>query len=274
MSEDRLQPERHVSSITPIIVSAGAKLLLAIIVYIIGHFIIKLVLKAINKNTKLSDKIDGTVKSFIMSFVKIALYIVLVISIIGIMGVPMASVVTVLASGGVAIGLALQGSLANLAGGIMLMIFKPFKQGDYVSAAGASGTVKEITIFYTTFLSVDNQKIMVPNGSLMNANITNYSSEEFRRVDLEFACAKSENVADIQKLILNAISATDKVLSDPAPFARLSGATNESSLFAARVWCKSEDYWDVYFDATEKVANVLAAAGVKSPAVRVISENN
>ena len=120
----------------------------------------------------LMDKIEGTVRTFILSFLKAGLYAILAISIIGIMGVPMASVVAVLASAGVAIGLALQGALSNLAGGIMLMIFKPFHQGDYVSAAGVEGVVKEVTLFYTVILTLDNKRITVPNGSLMNANIT------------------------------------------------------------------------------------------------------
>ena len=147
------------------------------------------------------DKIEGTVRTFILSFLKAGLYAILAISIIGIMGVPMASVVAVLASAGVAIGLALQGALSNLAGGIMLMIFKPFHQGDYVSAAGVEGVVKEVTLFYTVILTLDNKRITVPNGSLMNANITDYSAEELRRVDLRFACAKSEAPAKIQDMI-------------------------------------------------------------------------
>lgn len=146
------------------------------------------------------DKIEGTVRTFILSFLKAGLYAILAISIIGIMGVPMASVVAVLASAGVAIGLALQGALSNLAGGIILMIFKPFHQGDYVSAAGVEGVVKEVTLFYTVILTLDNKRITVPNGSLMNANITDYSAEELRRVDLRFACAKSEAPAKIQDM--------------------------------------------------------------------------
>ena len=218
------------------------------------------------------DKIEGTVRTFILSFLKAGLYAILAISIIGIMGVPMASVVAVLASAGVAIGLALQGALSKLAGSIMLMIFKPFHQGDYVSAAGVEGVVKEVTLFYTAILTLDNKRITVPNGSLMNANITDYSAEELRRVDLRFACAKSEAPAKIQDMMIAAMKANPKVLSDPEPFARISGATNEAMEFTVRAWCKSDDYWDVYFDLTQKITESMAENGVKAPAVRITSE--
>ena len=182
------------SNLTAMATAVGGKLILALLVLLIGNALIKSALKMLAKS-KLLDKAEGTVRTFTLSFVKIGLYVILVISIIGIMGVPMASVVTVLASAGVAVGLALQGALSNLAGGIMLMLFKPFQLGDYVSAAGVEGVVKEVTLFYTVILTLDNKRITVPNGSLMNANITDFSSEELRRVDLTFACAKSESPA-------------------------------------------------------------------------------
>lgn len=251
--------------------AAGGKIVLALIVFIIGNLLIKTVLKMMEKS-KLMDKTEGIVRTFATSFVKIGLYVILVISIIGIMGVPMASVVAVLASAGVAVGLALQGALSNLAGGIMLMIFKPFKLEDYVSAAGVEGSIKELTLFYTVFITVDNKKITVPNGSLMNANIVNFSSEELRRVDLTFSCAKGEVPSRIQEIILSAIRSTPKVLTSPEPFARLSGGTNEAMEFTARAWCSEADYWDVYFDMTQKVTEAFAANNVKAPSVRITAE--
>jgi small conductance mechanosensitive channel len=140
-----------------------------------------------------------------------------------------------------------------------------------VEAAGVSGVVKEITLFYTVLNTPVNCRIHVPNGSLMNANIIDYSAEDTRRVDLTFACAKSESPAAIQKLILEAMRENEKVLADPAPFARLSGGTNEAMQFTARAWCKSADYWDVYFDLTQAVTEKLGENGVQAPAVRVIS---
>ena len=260
-----------ITNLAAMATAAGGKIILALLVLIIGNILIKSVLQFLGKS-KMMDKIEGTVRTFILSFLKAGLYAILAISIIGIMGVPMASVVAVLASAGVAIGLALQGALSNLAGGIMLMIFKPFHQGDYVSAAGVEGVVKEVTLFYTVILTLDNKRITVPNGSLMNANITDYSAEELRRVDLRFACAKSEAPAKIQDMMIAAMKANPKVLADPEPFARISGGTNETMEFTVRAWCKSDDYWDVYFDLTQKITESMAENGVKAPAVRITSE--
>lgn len=262
-----------ISSLANLSTSVGSKIIFAIIVLIVGKIAIKAVLKILNKG-KILDKTEGSVKTFTISFVKIALYVLLVISIIGILGVPMASIVAALASAGVAIGLALQGALSNLAGGIMLMIFKPFKLGDFVEAAGVSGVVKEITMFYTVIMTLDNKRITVPNGNLMNTNISDYSAEEFRRVDLEFSCAKSEDPANIQAILLKVMKENSKVLTTPAePFARVSGGTNEAMSFTVRAWCKNADYWDVYFDLTQSIIEALGEAGVQAPAARVLVEN-
>ncbi len=250
--------------------SIVGKVLLALVVWFVGKFAIKKILGLMDKIKGL-DKIEPNTRTFINSAVKWLLYVILIVSIVSILGVPMASVITVLGTAGAAVALSLQGSLANLAGGIMMVIFKPFKVGDFVEAAGVSGVVKEITLFYTVLNTPDNCRIHVPNGSLMNANIIDYSAEETRRVDLTFACAKSESPAAIQKLILEAMRENEKVLADPAPFARLSGGTNEAMQFTARAWCKSADYWDVYFDLTQAVTEKLGENGVQAPAVRVIS---
>jgi small conductance mechanosensitive channel len=250
--------------------SIVGKVLLALVVWFVGKFAIKKILGLMDKIKGL-DKIEPNTRTFINSAVKWLLYVILIVSIVSILGVPMASVITVLGTAGAAVALSLQGSLANLAGGIMMVIFKPFKVGDFVEAAGVSGVVKEITLFYTVLNTPDNCRIHVPNGSLMNANIIDYSAEDTRRVDLTFACAKSESPAAIQKLILEAMCTNEKVLTDPAPFARLSGGTNEAMQFTARAWCKSADYWDVYFDLTQAVTEKLGENGVQAPAVRVIS---
>lgn len=250
--------------------SIAPKLLGALIVFLVGKFLIGKVINILDRSHGMA-KLDGSVRSFSMSAIKAALYVILFVTIIGIMGVPMASVVAVIASAGVAVGLALQGALSNLAGGIMLVLFKPFRVGDYVDAAGVSGTVKEVTLFYTVIITTDNRHISVPNGSLMNTNVVNYSTEPLRRVDLAFACAKSETPADIQSIMINAMSANTKVLQDPAPFARVSGGTNEAMQFTVRAWCKNEDYWDVYFDLNQSITEALGAAGVNAPAVRIIN---
>ena len=245
------------------------KVILALIVWFIGKFAVKKITGLVGK-IKVLDKIEPNTRTFVLSAVKWLLYVILVVSIVAILGVPMASVITVLGTAGAAIALSLQGSLANLAGGIMLVIFKPFKVGEFVEAAGVSGTVKEINLFYTVLNTPDNCRINVPNGALMNANIVDYSAESMRRVDLTFASAKSEDPAKIQTLMQEVMAANEKVLQEPAPFARLSGGTNEAMQFTVRAWCKNADYWDVYFDLTQAITEKLGENGVQAPAVRVI----
>lgn len=246
------------------------KAALAVVVWFLGKFVIGKILELLGKSKKL-EALEATVRSFAMSFVKVALYAILIVSIISILGIETASIVAVLASAGLAVGLALQGALSNLAGGIMIVVFKPFKQGDYVDVAGASGVVTDVTLFYTVLTTLDNKRITIPNGSLMNANVVDYSAEENRRVDLTFSCAKSESPEKIQNIILDAIAKCDNVLDKPAaPFARVSGGTNEAMEFTVRVWTRGETYWDVYFDVIEKVTTAFGAEGVQAPAVRVI----
>ena len=247
------------------------KVLLAIVVWFVGKFIVSKIMGLVGK-IKVLEKVEPNTRTFVLSALKWLLYIVLVVSIVAILGVPMASVITVLGTAGAAIALSLQGSLSNLAGGIMLVIFRPFKVGDFVEASGVTGTVKEITLFYTVLNTVDNCRINVPNGALMNANIIDYSAEETLRVDLTFASAKSEDPQKIQSLMLEVMDQNEKVLKDPAPFARISGGTNEAMQFTVRAWCKTADYWDVYFDLTQAITEKLGENGVQAPAVRVISE--
>ena len=247
------------------------KVLLAIVVWFVGKFIVSKIMGLVGK-IKVLEKVEPNTRTFVLSALKWLLYVILVVSIVAILGVPMASVITVLGTAGAAIALSLQGSLSNLAGGIMLVIFRPFKVGDFVEASGVTGTVKEITLFYTVLNTVDNCRINVPNGALMNANIVDYSAEATRRVDLSFASAKSEDPKKIQSLMLDVMEQNEKVLKDPAPFARISGGTNEAMQFTARAWCKTEDYWDVYFDLTQAITEKLGENGVQAPAVRVISE--
>ena len=257
--------------IKEMLTSAGGNIVLAIVISIVGALLIKYLMKLLHK-VKSFEKLDPTVSHFVLNFIKWLLYVMLIIGVISILGVPMAQVIAVLASAGVAIGLALQGALSNLAGGILLMVMRPFNVGDYVDAAGASGVVQSINLFYTVILTIDNKRITVPNGSLMNSNVVDYTAEPQRRVDLVFACAKSEKPAEIQQCILDAVASSKFALQDPAPFARISGGTNEAMEFTVRVWCKTEDYWDLYFELNQSIVEAFAAKGVQAPALRVLNE--
>ncbi len=257
--------------IKDMLASAGGSIVLAIVVGVVGMIVIRFIMRMLKK-MKSFEKLDQTMTRFILNFIKWLLYVMLIIGIISILGVPMAQVIAVLASAGVAVGLALQGALSNLAGGILLMILRPFNVGDYVDAAGASGVVHAINLFYTEIITIDNKRITVPNGALMNANVTDYTCEPLRRVDLEFACAKSEKPSEIQQCILDAVAGSKYALQDPAPFAHISGGTNESMIFTVRVWCKTEEYWDLYFELNQIIVEAFAAKGVQAPALRVLSE--
>ena len=257
--------------------NAGGKIIFAIIVLIVGCLVIKAIKKGLAKAEKFS-KLDKTVQGFVKSMLSVALYAILIVSVIGILGIPMASVTAVLASCGLAIGLALQGALGNFAGGIMILVFKPFKVGDYVSASGAEGSVKDISVFYTTILTIDNKRITVPNGALMNANVTNFSCEDKRRVDLDFRITNDCDQNLAKAVLLKAAEGTKGVISEPAPFARLSAVDDDTLIFTVRCWCESAIYWDVYFDLIENCSKALAENGIDDPeerlAVRIVKENN
>ncbi len=260
--------EEFVSKLIDLGTTAGGKLIYAVLVLVVGCLAVKAIKKGLSKTDKFT-KLDKTAQGFIKSLVTVALYAVLIVTVIGILGIPMASITAVIASCGLAIGLALQGALSNFAGGIMVMVFKPFKVGDYVASAGAEGIVKEISVFYTTILTIDNKRITVPNGSLMNANVTNFSSEELRRVDLDFKVSNAcdQNVA--KGILLKAAEGTKGVLGDPEPFARMTGVAKDTYVFTVRAWCKSAEYWDVYFDLIENCSGALGSAGIKDPEERL-----
>lgn len=242
----------------------GIKLLIAIILLIVGIKLIKALTKWISNSTKL-NRLDSSLRTFLGSFTKIALYIVLFITVAMILGVPATSFITILASGGVAIGLAVQGSLSNFAGGIMILIFKPFKVGDYIEADGNQGTVHAISVVYTVLLSSDNKQITIPNGTLTNCVIKNYTAEKLRRVDFKFTASYNNDVEAVKKIIFKVIEATPKALKDPAPFVRLSEHSENALTYTVRVWCKTEDYWDVNFDITEKVKTAFDQNGIEIP---------
>lgn len=242
-------------------VSIAWKLLLALLVLIVGNIIIRFVLKRFGKS-KAAERMDPTALTFIKSFLKIGMYAVLVISIVGILGVEMASIITVLATCGAALALALQGSLSNLAGGLMLLIFRPFRAGDYIETAGEGGTVIELGIFYTVLLTPNNQQVTIPNGSLISTIIVNYSKEKTRRVVIDMNVAYGTDVEATKEMVMDLAKAHSKVLSDPAPFIRLTEMADKSLKITLRVWCNNADYWDVNFDLTEAINKAFVEKGV------------
>jgi small conductance mechanosensitive channel len=255
--------------------TSGGQILLAIAVAIVGMLLIKLISKIVVKNLEKS-KLDATVKSVISKLLKVILYVLLLIGIIEILGVPMTSVAALIASGGLAVGLAFQGSLANLAGGFLILIFKPFRLGDYVQVADSEGVVKDISIFYTKLLTLDNRLILVPNGDLMNSNITNLTAEKNRRIDLDFKITNDIEQDMVKSVLIDAARGTKGVLEDPAPFARLTAVDDDTYIFTVRAWCETPVYWDTYFDLIENCSKALSNNGIDDPeeriAVRIVND--
>ena len=246
------------------VTSFGLKLIGALVVLVVGLKLIKWIRKFLLNSNKLS-KLDDGIRTFMASFAGIALYILLFITVAMVLGVPTTSFITVLASCGVAIGLALQGSLSNFAGGIMILLFKPFKVGDYIEAAGEAGTVTEISVVYTILLTPDNKRITIPNGSITNSVIENYSAEPLRRVDFTFSTAYDSDVEQVKALIVDELRRHSLTLEEPTPQVRLSKHGESALEFTARVWCKAEDYWTVYFDVTERIKQVFDENGITIP---------
>ena len=213
---------------------------------------------------------DRTMRRFLLNATRTALYALLVLAVIAVLGIPMASVTAVVASTGVTLGLAMQGALSNLAGGIMLTLTRPFAIGDYIEAAQVGGTVDEIGLFYTVLVGI---------GSLMNANITNYSSMAKRRLDLTFLVGRNEDPERVKEILRAAIAAESAVLQPPdavaAPFVALTELQEKGLLFTLRVWCKNPDYWNLNFALTERIAKAFQQEHISPPAqpYRAVDEN-
>ena len=255
-----LSPE----NLVPLCISIAGKILACLLILVIGNLLIKLLLKFF-PNGKKFNKMDRTVRVFLHHLIKIALNILLIVSIVAIIGVPMASVITVIASAGAAVALALQGSLSNLAGGFMLLLFRPFRIDDFIETQGISGTVIDVGFFYTTVRTGDNKHIMLPNGSLTNSTVINYSREENRRVDIDFSIAYESDCEAAIRLINGIIEANELVLKDPEHFVRMTEMTDSAVKITARAWCKNSDYWTVKFDISDKVKAAFAQNGIEIP---------
>jgi len=257
--------DNFVNTLISLCTSFGFKLLWAILILVIGLKVVKWVVKLISK-TKLFQSMDISVSKFLQNAIKIVLNVVIIMSAAIQLGVPAASFITVLSSCALAVGLALQGSLSNLAGSIMILIFKPFSVGDFIEAGGMSGTVNAINFFYTVLYTADNKVITMPNGALSNGNIINYSRLDYRRVDFTFSVGYASDIEKVKNILLDCANAHELVLEEPAaPMARLTKHGESSLDFVLRVWCKSSDYWTVNFDLIESVKEAFDKAGIEIP---------
>jgi len=259
-----MELQKWIDKGSEIIIEYTPKMLAAIAIWIIGAFVIKQVLRALKK-LMLVRNYDESLQKFLLNLLRWVLKIVLIIVVLGTLGVETTSFAAILAAAGLAIGLALQGSLANFAGGVLIMLFKPFKIGDLIEAQGQVGVVKEIQIFTTKLTGLSNREIIIPNGSLSNGNIINFSTEGTRRVDLVFGVGYESDIKKTKAVLMSVLTANPKVLQTPEPTVNVLELADSSINFAVRPWCKAEDYWAVYFETTEQTKEALDAAGIDIP---------
>ena len=252
------------ASMQYMIATFGLRILSALAVFIAGQMIAKSVRKGM---VRLFDRteLDETLEKFLVSLVYYLILVMVMLAAINIAGVPTTSFLAVLGAAGLAIGLALQGSLGNFAAGVLMIIFKPFKVGDFIEGAGVAGTVEEIQIFTTQLKTPDNKTVIVPNAKMTGDNITNYTVKGTRRVDFVFGIGYEDDIDKARKVIEGIITEDKRVLKDPAPMVAVSELADSSVNFVARAWTSADDYWGFYFETTEKVKKQFDAEGISIP---------
>jgi len=234
------------------LVNFGKNLIIAILIFYIGRFVVRLVVRAMTKVMDRQD-VDKTLQKFVGNLVNMALMVVVIIAAIGALGIQTTSFIAIFGAAGLAVGLALQGSLSNFAAGVLIVLFRPYKVGDYVEAAGIAGSVEEVQILTTVLKTPDNKKIIVPNSQIMDSIITNYSANDTRRVDLTIGVSYDDDLDKVHATLRELVKADERILEDPECLIAVSALADSSVNFFVRPWVKSSDYWGVYFDLTEAI---------------------
>jgi small conductance mechanosensitive channel len=242
----------------------GLKVIGAVAILVLGRIAVGILTGLVGRLMKRS-KVDETLTKFVVSLTKIALMVFVVIAAISTLGVHTTSFVAVIGAAGLAIGFALQGSLSNFASGVMLIIFRPFKAGDFVEAGGSAGVIEAIHIFNTVIKTLDNKKVIIPNSKVTGDNIVNYSANDERRVDLVFGIGYDDDIRKAKQTLEQILADHERVLKDPVPTVAVSELADSSVNFVVRPWVKTEDYWSVYFDITEKVKLTFDEQGISIP---------
>ena len=256
--------EKYYQQATDLAWEVVPNLLLALFVLIIGLWIINIFAKGVNK-AMLKTNVEISLRRFLKSLFSIGLKALLIISVASMVGIATTSFIAILGAAGLAVGLSLQGSLANFAGGVLILLFKPYRIGDYIESQGYSGTVHDIQIFNTILKTPDNKTIVLPNGPVANGSIVNYSSESTRRVDFVFGVGYNDDIDKTKKVLLQLLTDDTRVLKDPAPFVRLGELADSSVNFTVRAWVNSVDYWNVFFDMQENVKLAFDKNGISIP---------
>lgn len=248
----KIDPEVMVEKIVELVATSGFKLIIGFLIIYFGFKIINKFVKHIIGFLEKKD-VDITLRKFLKSLISGALKIALVMPVLGYWGVEMTSLAAALASAGVAVGLALQGSLSNFAGGFIILLLRPFKVGDYIAASGYDGTVEKIDLFYTHLVTADNKEILIPNGTLSNGSLINYSSKDKRRVDLKFGVSYDADVLHVRRVLNDIVQKHELILHHPEPFIGIIEHADSSINFVVRAWCETSNYWKIYFDLLEEV---------------------
>ncbi len=263
-SISNMSTQELISSIIKMALDLSARVFGAILIYFVAQWAIKRIVKLM---TTVFERrhIDISLRGFLVSLIKISLNIIVIVSIVGILGINTSSFIALFASAGLAIGMALSGTLQNFAGGLMILFIKPYKVGDFIEAQGYSGTVKEISLFNTLINTIDNKTIIIPNGGLSTGIINNYSKEPIRRVDWTFGIAYGDNYDIAKETITELLRKDERILKNPDIFVALHSLGDSSVNIVVRAWINSENYWDLYFDINEKIYKTFPMVGLNIP---------
>ncbi len=242
----------------------GLKLITALAIFFIGKFVIRLVVGAIRKLMR-KQEVDKTLETFICNLVRMVLLVVVIIAAIGALGIQTTSFIAIFGAAGLAVGLALQGSLSNFASGVLIVLFRPYRVGDFIEAAGIAGVVEQVQILTTVLKTGDNKQIIVPNSQIMDSIITNYSANDTRRVDMVIGVSYDDDLDKVRKTLEEIIAAEDRVLAEPATTIAVSALADSSVNFVVRPWAKTSDYWGVMFDLTETIKKRFDQEGISFP---------
>lgn len=245
-------------------IDLGIKVATALAIFLIGKFLIKILVRGISKVMQ-KQGVDKTLETFICNLVRISLMVVVVIAAIGAIGIQTTSFIAIFGAAGLAVGLALQGSLSNFASGVLIVLFRPYRVGDFIEAAGIAGSVEQVQILTTILKTGDNKQIIVPNSQVMDSIITNYSANDTRRVDMVVGVGYDDDLDKVRKTLEELLAADERVLSEPAPLIAVSALADSSVNFVVRPWVKSADYWGVMFEMTEAIKKRFDKEGISFP---------
>jgi small conductance mechanosensitive channel len=246
------------------VVNFGKNLVIALVIFYVGRIAVGLAVRGIRKVMQ-KQEVDKTLQTFVCNLVRMALLVVVIIAAIGALGVQTTSFIAIFGAAGLAVGLALQGSLSNFAAGVLIVLFRPYKVGDYIEGAGISGSVEQVQILTTVLKTPDNKEVIVPNSQIMTSIITNYSANDTRRVDMMVGVSYNDDLDKVHKTIRDLVAADDRILDDPACTIAVSDLADSSVNFVIRPWVKTADYWNVKFDMTEAIKRRFDKEGISFP---------